>query len=104
MIIHMKRSNINACPHAKEHANTIRTSDGRTAILCPACLTDLEGRLSDPVLIRGMLKATMTTAEVQKMRHERENMAIENALSDTVAAAFAVAGYPRHLQLASPVA
>lgn len=99
----MQRSNVNPCPHHRYHAHTIRTSDGRTAILCPACLTDLEGRLSDPVLIRGMLKATMTTAEVQQMRYERENMAIEKDLADTVAAAFAVAGYPRMLMLAAPV-
>lgn len=99
----MQKSNVNPCPHTEDHAHIIRTSDGRTAIICPACLADLESRLSDPVLIRGMLKATMTTAEVQKMRHERENMAIEKDLSDTVSAAFAVAGYPRHMQLTAPV-
>ena len=98
----MQKSNVNPCPHTKGHAHTIRTSDGRTALLCPACLAELESRLADPVLIRGMLKATMTTAEVHKMRHERENMAIERKLSDTVAAAFAVAGYPRMLMLTAP--
>lgn len=99
----MQRSNVNPCPHHKDHAHIIRTSDGRIALLCPACLGAMEQRLSDPVLMRGMLKATMTTDEVQKMRHERENMAIEKDLADTVAAAFAVAGYPRMLMLAAPV-
>ena len=99
----MQKSNVNPYPHTEAHAHIIRTSDGRTAILCPACLADLESRLSDPVLIRGMLKATMTTAEVQQMRYERENMAIEKYLADTVATAFAVAGYPRMLMLSAPV-
>lgn len=98
----MKRSNVNPCPHTEAHAHAIRTSDGRTAILCPACLADLESRLSDPVLIRGMLKATMTTAEIQKMRHERENMALERKLSEDVATVWAVAGYPRRPALAAP--
>ena len=98
----MKRSNVNPCPHAKDHAHIIRTSDGRTAILCPACLADLESSLSDPVLLRGMLKATMTTEEVQQMRYERENMALERKLSEAVATAWAVAGYPQRLALAAP--
>lgn len=98
----MQKSNVNPCPHTEAHAHTIRTSDGRTAILCPACLADLETRLGDPVLIRWMLKATMTTAEVQKMRHERENMALERQLSEAVATVWAVAGYPRRPALAAP--
>jgi len=99
----MQKSNVNPCPHTEAHAHIIRTSDGRTAILCPACLADLESRLADPVLIRGMLKATMTTAEVQKMRYERENMELKRKLSEAVATAWAVAGYPRHLALTAPV-
>lgn len=99
----MQKSNVNPCPHREDHAHIIRTSDGRTAILCQACMADLESRLADPVIIRGMVKSTMPTAEVQKMRHERENMAIEKDLADTVAAAFAVAGYPRMLMLTAPV-
>lgn len=98
----MKRSNVNPCPHTEDHAHTIRTSDGRTAILCPACLADLESRLADPILIQGMIKSTMTTAEVQKMRYERENMALERKLSDAVATVWTVAGYPRRPALAAP--
>lgn len=98
----MKRSNINACPH-KEHAHTIRTSDGRTAVMCPDCLAELEGRLADPLLIKGMLKSIMTTAEVEKMRHERENMVLERQLSEAVATVWAVAGYPQRAMLAAPV-
>ena len=99
----MQRSNVNPCPHQKEHAHIIRTSDGRSVLLCQPCMDAMEQRLSDPVMMRGMIKSTMTTDEVQKMRHERHNMAIEKDLADTVAAAFAVAGYPRMLMLASPV-
>ena len=99
----MKRSNVNPCPHIEAHAHTIRTSDGRTAILCSSCIADLESRLADPILIQGMIKATMTTAEVQKMRHERENMALERKLSEAMSAVWAVAGYPQRPALAAPV-
>ena len=99
----MQRSNVNPCPHHRYHAYIIRTSDGRSALLCPSCMSAMEQRLSDPVLMRGMMKSTMTGPEVQKMRHEIENMAIEKYLADTVAAAFAVAGYPRILMLSTPV-
>lgn len=99
----MQRSNVNPCPHHKDHAHIIRTSDGKSALLCQSCMGAMEQQLSDPEMIRGMLKATMTGPEVQKMRHERENIAIEQDLADTVAAAFAVAGYPRMLMLSAPV-
>ena len=99
----MQRSNVNPCPHHKDHAHVIRTSDGRSALLCPSCMEAMEHRLSDPVLMRGMLKATMTTAEVQQMRYERENIALERQLSEKMAAVWAMAGYPRMPMLAAPV-
>ena len=98
----MQKSNVNPCSHIEAHAHTIRTSDGRTAILCPACLADLESRLADPRFIQGMIKATMTTAAVQKMRYERENMALEQQLSEAMAAVWSVAGYPQRPALAAP--
>lgn len=95
----MKRSNVNPCPHKDAHKHIIRTSDGRTALLCDDCLVAMESRLADPLFIRGMLKATMSTAEVVQMRHERENMVLERKLSDAVAAVWMVAGFPRRLAI-----
>ena len=70
-IVTLKKSNVNPCPHTAYHEHTIRTSDGRTAILCGVCMDVLENRLADPLLIRGMLKSVMTLGEVSRMRREQ---------------------------------
>lgn len=98
----MKRSNVKTCPHVDSWKNRHDTSTG-IIFLCARCQAELEQRLADPVLIRGMIKATMTTGEVIKMRDERENMRIEKDLQDTITAAHAVAGFPRWLALPAPV-
>ena len=95
----MKRSNVNPCPHKDAHKHTIRTSDGRTALLCDDCLAAMESRLADPLLIRGMLKSTMSTAELVQMRHERDDMVLERKISDAVAGVWMVAGFPQRLAL-----
>lgn len=98
----MQRSNVKMCPHVDSWKNRHDTATG-TVFLCDRCQGELEQRLADPELIRGMLKATMATAEVVQMRDERENMRIEKDLQDTIAAAHAVAGFPRWLALPAPV-
>ena len=98
----MQRSNVKMCPHVDSWKNRHDTATG-TVFLCDRCQGELEQRLADPELIRGMLKATMTTAEVVQMRDERENMRIEKDLQDTIAAAHAVAGFTRWLALPAPV-
>lgn len=67
----MQKSNVNPCPHTAYHEHTIRTSDGRTAILCNGCMDELEKQIADPLLIRGMLKSVMTLGEVTIMQRER---------------------------------
>ena len=100
----MQKSNVNACPHRGHYTSTIKTTDGRTVVLCDACMAELESRLADPLLIQGMLKSTMSAQEIEQMRYEHENMALEKDLADTVAAAHMVAGFPRWLALPAPEA
>lgn len=94
----MKRSNVNTCPHVGEWRHKIETI-GKTVFLCPWCCSELLKRLADPELIRGMIKSTMTAAEIQKMWNERENMRIEQELADEVSVAHAEAGYPRRAMI-----
>ena len=95
----MQKSNVNPCPHYKAHAHTIRTSDGRTAVLCDACHSELLSRLSDHSFVGGMIKSTMPTEEVLQVRYERENAVLRKRLENMVAVAHAAAGYPRHLMI-----
>jgi len=98
----MQKTNVKTCPHVGDWRNKIETSTG-PVFLCPYCMDALESLLCDKELLRGMQKAVMTSAEVQKMRRERENMRLEQDLADTVAAAYMVAGFPRMLMLPAPV-
>jgi len=93
-----QKSNMIVCPHAGEPMHRIQTST-KTVFLCAECLRDMESMLSSPETIRMMIKATMSNAEVAKMRQERENIRIQKDLADTMAAAHAVAGFPRLLAL-----
>jgi len=96
----MQKSNVKRCPHVTSWKNRNETSTG-IVFLCDACQEQLESIL-DKELLRGMQKAVMTSAEVQKMRRERENMRLEQDLLDTVSAAYMVAGFPRLLMLPAP--
>lgn len=69
----MQTSNVNACPHG-DHKHTIRTSDGRTAILCDHCNNDLLDRLSDRAFVGMMIKSTMPTGEYLRVGFERSGM------------------------------
>ena len=91
----MRKSNVNPCHHPQAHIHTIRTSDGRTVIMCEYCHAALLARLADPETIRVMIKSTMPAAEVRKMRYERENMRIEARLAEEIALAHALAGFPQ---------
>lgn len=97
-----RNSNFKPCPHVTSWKNRIETKTG-VIFLCDDCQAALEERLSDPVMLRGMMKSVMASPEVWKMQHERENIRLERELMDTVAAAYMVAGYPRRLALAAPV-
>lgn len=79
----------------------IKTSR-KHVFLCESCHADLMDRLSDPVMIRGMMKSVMSSAELQQMHYERENMRLERELELSMSAAWAVAGYPQRLALADP--
>jgi len=96
-----QKSNMIVCPHAGEPMHRIVTST-KTVFLCLECLAEMESTLSRPETIRLMLKSCMKTEEVQKMRAERENIRIQRDLADTMAAAHAVAGFPRLLALPAP--
>lgn len=98
----MQKSNVNACPHRGNHSQVIRTSDGRSAVLCDACANELQARLGFRSVIGLMVKSTMTSDEICRMRHERENMRLEQRLRDMAETAFAVAGYPAHMMLPAP--
>lgn len=89
------------CGTVGDRKNQIKAGT-KHVFLCDRCQRDLNARLADPVMIRGMMKAVMTSAEIQQMRNERENMRIERDLANSVAAAWAVAGYPRTLMLPVP--
>ena len=97
----MQRSNVKMCPNVDSWKNRHDTATG-TVFMCDRCQAELDQRLADPMLIRGMLKSVMTGPEVAKMRDERENMRVEKDLQDIIAAAHAVAGFPRWLALPAP--
>jgi len=96
-----QKCNLLMCPHAGEPMHRIKTST-KTVFLCRECLRDMEDLLSQPELIRMMAKSVMTTEELQKMRSERENIRVQKELSDSLSAAYAVAGFPRLLALPAP--
>jgi len=96
-----QKSNLIVCPHTGEPMHRIQTST-KTVFLCRECLADMEELLGQKETIRMMIKSTMTNAEVAKMRSERENIMVQRDLADTVAAAYAVAGFPRLLALPAP--
>lgn len=73
----MQQSNVNTCGH-HNHKHTIRTSDGRTAVMCDRCHYGLMARLADKDFIGLMIKSTMTTGEVQRMGVELFDMAMES--------------------------
>ena len=62
----MQPSNVNSCPHGAP-TPTIRTGDGRTAILCDHCNNDLLDRLSDRAFVGRMIKSTFSSGEVARM-------------------------------------
>lgn len=96
-----QKSNLIVCPHTGEPMHRIQTST-KTVLLCRECLADMEELLGQKETIRMMIKATMSNEEIHKMRQERENIRIQRDLADTVAAAHAVAGFPRLLALPAP--
>jgi len=96
-----QKSNLIVCPHAGEPMHRIQTST-KTVFLCRECLADMEAMLGQTETIRMMLKAVMSNEELHKLRRERENIRIQRDLADIMAAAHAVAGFPRLLALPAP--
>ena len=96
--------NVNPCPHIGKYSKIIKTSGGRHAVICDVCYAEMLDRLSDSYTVHEMMSSYMTLAEVEKMRNERRNMAVEQGISAAVIAAHITAGYPQHLALPLPVA
>lgn len=94
--------NMEECGHGGTTMHRIKTNR-KTIFLCDRCYAAFLALLADRELVRGMLKATMPEAEVQRMRDERANMQLESDLANTVAAAHAVAGFPQRALLPVPV-
>lgn len=98
----MQKSNVNACPHRGFYTTAIQTTDGRTAVMCDDCHDEFLARIGFRSVIGLMVKSTMTSEEIGRMRHERENMRLEQRLRDMAETAFALAGYPEHMMLPAP--
>lgn len=103
----MNYLNVKSCacfnPNVGGH-HLVLTTNPKHVFLCDKCSAALNARISDPVMISGMLKSAMTEDELKKMRSERDNMRIEEGLARKVRELYDLAGYPRHLALEPPVA
>lgn len=66
----MMRSNVHPCPHTI-HSHTIRTSTGKTVVVCDACYKKIMLILSSKRVMDTFYTRNLTLEEQYKIRRER---------------------------------